>query len=108
MQNEGLDYPFLLKYTAFRMTADVLSQKLFAPNYEGSAIWAHLGMWYTQLLKKIDPERAEQHIRAYKNLVEGYRTFLEVYEPDGRKPYKSLFYVCDEGMLWAANLLTML
>ncbi|MEM4246941.1 MAG: hypothetical protein QXF14_01300, partial [Candidatus Woesearchaeota archaeon] len=40
LRNEGLDYPFPLKYTAFRMPASVLSQRLFAPNYEGTTIWA--------------------------------------------------------------------
>ncbi len=105
---EGLDYPFPLKYTSERMRADVLSQRVFAPNYEGNTIWAHIGLLYTMLLRTIDPLKANQHIAAYKNLVERSRNFFEVCEPDGREPYRSLFYVSDEGMLWAANLLTLI
>ncbi len=107
LQRAGLDTPFPLKYTAMRMPADVLAQRLFAPNYEGSTIWAHMGLLYTRLLERIDKELAGKHADYYKQIVERYRTFLEVYEPDGRKPYKSLFYASDEGMLWAANLLTI-
>lgn len=108
VQNAGLDSPFPLKYTSFSMKADVLAQRLFAPNYEGNTIWAHTGLLYIQLLQKIDKSKAKQHIDAYKQLVEEYKTFIEVYEPDGAKPYKSLFYSADEGMLWAVNLLVLL
>ncbi|MEM4242355.1 MAG: hypothetical protein QXM31_00450 [Candidatus Woesearchaeota archaeon] len=106
--DQGLDYPFPLKYTAEKMRADVLAQRAFAPNYEGNSIWAHMGLLYTMLLRAIDPVKAKQHIAAYKNLVEANRNFFEVYEPDGSRPYRSLCYVSDEGMLWAANLLTLL
>jgi hypothetical protein len=104
----GLDHPFPLKYTSFRIRPDVLAQKFFAPNYEGNTIWAHMGLLYIQLLTKFDPALAKQHTLSYRQLVEKYRNFLEVYQPDGTKPYKSIAYSCDEGMLWAANLLVLL
>jgi hypothetical protein len=105
---EGLDHPFPMKYTSFRMRPDVLAQKFFASNYEGNTIWAHMGLLYIQLLSQINPVRAKQHTLAYKQLVENYKNFLEVYSPDGRKPYRSIAYACDEGMLWAANLLVLI
>ncbi len=108
LHDEGLDVPFPLRYTSERMPADVLVQRIFAPNYEGNTIWAHMGLLYTHLLKQIDEEMAQEHTNTYKHLVEKYRNFLEVYDPTGKKAYKTLFYASDEGMLWAANLLTLL
>jgi hypothetical protein len=104
----GLDKPFPLKYTSGRMPADVLAQRIFAPNYEGNTIWAHMGLLYIAKLKEIDRGYARVCVSWYRDLVERYGTFLEVYEPDGRSPYRSNFYAADEGMLWAANLLTQL
>jgi hypothetical protein len=104
----GLDVPFPLKYTAHGIRPDVWEQRLFTPNYEGNTIWAHMGLLYIQLLNKVDRRKAQAYIERYKDLVERYQTFLEVYEPDGTKPYSSLAYVADESMLWAANLLVML
>jgi hypothetical protein len=108
LQEHGLDHPFPLKYTSYRIRPNVIAQKLFAPNYEGNTIWPHMGLLYISLLRQIDPSRARQDVESYKSLVENHKTFLEVYSPDGKKPYRSLFYASDEGMLWAANLLTLL
>jgi hypothetical protein len=108
VRKAGLDKPFPLKYTAERMPADVLAQRIFAPNYEGNTIWAHMGLLYIAKLKEIDKDYARVCVSWHRDLVERYGTFLEVYEPDGRSPYRSPFYVADEGMLWAANLLTQL
>lgn len=107
VQNEGLDSPFPLKYVSYRVLADEFWQKVFVPNYEGNTVWAHMGPLYVQLLRKIDKQKAKQHLEAYKTKVEEHKTFLELYSPDGR-PYKSFFYVSDEGMLWAANLLALM
>ena len=108
LHNIGLDAPFPLKYTAKSNGADVLAQRIFAPNYEGNTIWAHMGLLYVQLLRKINPALAQKHVESYRKQVEQYGTFLELYEPRGKKPYKSLFYAADEGMLWAANLRVLL
>jgi hypothetical protein len=108
VHNVGLDAPFPLKYTAKPHAANVLAQRVFAPNYEGNTIWAHMGLLYIQLLSKINPALAQKHVESYRKHVEQYGTFLELYEPDGKQPYRSLFYVADEGMLWAANLLVLL
>ena len=108
LHNVGLDMPFPLKYTAKPHKADVLAQRIFAPNYEGNTIWSHMGLLYIQLLRKVNPALAAKHIESYKKQVERYRTFLELYTPDGKKPYHSLFYAADEGMLWAANLRVLL
>jgi len=67
-----------------------------------------MGLLYIQLLRKVNPTLAAKHIESYKKQVERHRTFLELYTPDGKKPYHSLFYAADEGMLWAANLRVLL
>lgn len=108
LQHAGLDTPFPLKYVLHPQNSDQFEQRFFAPNYEGNTIWAHMGLLYVRLLQKIDPKRAKRHVETYKNLVEKYRTFLEVYEPDGSSAYQSLFYAADEAMLWAANLRVLL
>jgi hypothetical protein len=108
LHNVGLDTPFPLKYTAKPLPANVISQRVFVPNYEGNTIWAHMGLLYIHLLREVNPALAQKHVEAYKKQVEQYGTFLELYEPHGKKPYRSLFYAADEGMLWAANLRVLL
>lgn len=108
VRTAGLDKPFPLKYVPHFVRADELTQRIFVPNYEGSTIWAHMGLLYIQLLQKVDKARAKAHIKKYKDLVEHYKTFIEVYQPDGKRPYQSFFYVADEAMLWAANLRVLL
>ena len=39
-------------------------------------------------------------------VIEKYKNFLEVFNPDG-SPFRSWFYYADEGMLWCANYLTL-
>ena len=108
VRRAGLDNPFPLKYVAQPRNSDQFEQRLFAPNYEGNTIWAHMGLLYVQLLKDIAPKYAKRHIQSYAAQVEKYKTFLELYQPDGRTPYSSMFYAADEGMLWAANLQVLL
>ncbi len=42
----------------------------------------------------------------YRQLIEQNSTFLEVFDTTG-KPFKTPLYITDEGMLWAANFLTL-
>jgi len=100
-----LDKPFPLKYSSNNGGRKVAAA-LFAPNYEGTSIWAHLGFVYLKLVKNVFPKRFTQHICSYKKMIEKYGTFLEVYNARG-KPYKSFCYTSDEGMLWAANYLVL-
>ncbi|MBI4016315.1 MAG: hypothetical protein HY363_01325 [Candidatus Aenigmarchaeota archaeon] len=104
IENAQLDKPFPLKYTAIMPLHRQISAALFAPNYEGTTIWAHLGMLYVEILSTVDKKKAREHIRKYAKLIEQHKTFLELYNPNGTI-YKTLFYTADEGMLWAANYL---
>ena len=107
MQSATLDSPFPLKYMSGRAEEKMIIYGLFVPNWEKDCIWAHMGLLYIQLLQSIDKKLAQKHKHTYTNIVEKYRTYYELYFPN-TKPYKSLFYHADEGMLWAANLLTLL
>jgi len=109
MEEIGLTKPFPLKYTTKEDAKKVrfLSPyKYLVPNYEGDAIWAHHGMNYLSLLSQVDKNRMRTHLEQYKNLIEKHNSFVEVYSPNG-KPYKTLFYKADKGMIWAATFLSL-
>lgn len=107
IQEAELDKPFPLKYSSdkFKGLKKNLT-KLFVPNYQSNSIKMHMGALYIQMLKKIDFEKANAHIAAYKNLIEQYKTYLEGFYPDGT-PFRTFFYYSDEGNLWCANYLTL-
>ena len=100
----NLDNPLPLKYSNNNKGKKVFAS-VFAPNYEGTAIWAHLGMIYLQLLKKYNKKEFEIQHNNYKELIENNKNFLEVFNKKNQ-PYKSLFYHSDQGMLWASIFLT--
>jgi len=100
-----LDRPFPLKYTK-KDIAKYNFARMFVPNYEGSSIWMHMGPLYIQLLKKIDKQKAKEYTDIYTKLIEKYKNYPEVFNPNGTL-FKSLFYFSDEGMLWAANYLIL-
>ncbi|MBI2668703.1 hypothetical protein HYX14_02575 [Candidatus Woesearchaeota archaeon] len=106
IQAAGLDQPFPLKYTAIRQQINFIPQEILMHNYESNAIWTHLGLFYIKLLKQIDSKKAAEHKEQYRQLIEKHQNFLEVFTADGQ-PYSSPFYVCDRGMLWAANYVTL-
>ena len=102
---EPLTKPFPIKYTIKKTKMNFM--RYLAPDYEQNTIWMHIGPLYVQLLKSINKPKAQQHINTYKALIRKHKTFLELYTPDGQ-PYKTALYTTDEGMLWSANLLTLL
>ncbi len=100
---ECLDRPFPLKYTARSPRHKwVALAPLFAPNYEGTTVWAHLGLAYLDVVARFEPERLAGYLAQYGRLIARHKNFLEVYHPDGT-PYQSWAYRADEGMLWAAK-----
>ncbi|PIN74097.1 hypothetical protein COV20_00590 [Candidatus Woesearchaeota archaeon CG10_big_fil_rev_8_21_14_0_10_45_16] len=106
LDDAGLTKPFPLKYTNSRSHASFIWQEAFMRDYESDAIWMHLGLLYGKLLKMHDPEAAAVVKKRYQELIETYHNFLEVFDSQG-KPFKTSFYHCDSGMLWAANYLTL-
>ncbi len=106
MEEAKLAEPFPLKYTASRKYVDFISEEFFLRDYESSAVWMHMGPLYVKLLRKVDPEKANKYKKKYTGLIEMHHNFLEVFDSNG-KPFSTPFYYCDDGMLWAANYLTL-
>ena len=107
IEEEKLDRPFPLKYTSGRNNIKFIWQeKVFLKDYESNSIWMHMGLLYVRLLKEVNPQKAEEFKKVYKELIETNHNFFEVFSADG-KPYKTPFYHSDSGMLWAANYLTL-
>jgi hypothetical protein len=99
--SEQLNVPLPVKYSMHKHgKASHLAAKI-VPDYEGDAIWAHLGMMYMQLIEDSHPEQYAELHEQYENVIEKYGTFLEVYDSTGL-PFKSPVYITDEGMLWAS------
>jgi len=55
-------------------------------------------------MKKYD--NVKKYKQDYADAIKKYGTLYETYHPNS-KPYSSLFYHADEGMLWAAMYLTL-
>ncbi len=107
IKKEGLDEPFPLKYAATkRRVSRMIIEEVFAQGYERNTIWMHIGLIYISELMKSDKKEARQMLERYTKLIERYRTFVEVFSPSG-KPFKSMYYHADEGMLWAGNYLAL-
>ncbi len=106
MQKEKLDHPFPLKYTNFVPKHIIFPLFLFASNYEGNSIWQHLGLCYIDVVAKVDKKAAKKYLEEYRKQIEEHKNFLELYDEKG-KPYKTLFYYSDAGMLWAGKWLVL-
>lgn len=113
IQVAGLDQPLPLKYTAGREKVTFIMQEYFLKNYESNAIWTHMGPLYIKLVQNLDKWQAEEYHKKYTQMIEKNLSYPEVLSVTGEgenievKPFKTPFYVCDRGMLWAANYLTL-
>lgn len=99
-----LDQPFPLKYTADREKIKFIGEEIFLRNYESDSIWTHMGPLYIKLVGTVDKSLAKEYKLKYKEMIEKYGNYLEVFDGEG-KPFSTPFYYCDAGMLWAANYL---
>ena len=61
-------------------------------------------MCFLTVLEKYNKQLTSKYIEKYTSLIKKHKTFLEVYNPDG-KPYKSIFYITDEAMVWVSIVL---
>ncbi|MFA6461098.1 MAG: hypothetical protein WCV90_02435 [Candidatus Woesearchaeota archaeon] len=113
IQTAGLDKPLPLKYTAERKGVKFIMQEYFLHNYESNTVWTHMGPLFIKLMQKVDKITADEYEAKYRQLIEKYLGYPEVLTVVGSgdsmevKPFKTPFYVCDQGMLWAANYLTL-
>jgi hypothetical protein len=106
----GLASPLPLRYAAHRVRRrEDPVQRLFVPDYQGTAIWTSLGAIYLQLLDRVDPAAAALPLSIYAALVEREGTVWEVLDDDLR-PYVGRLGIfrADEAMLWSAILLELL
>lgn len=105
IQSAHLDKPFPAKYTQERIKEqELFLPSLFASNYEGNSLWTHIGFCFIDIVMLVDRKLAEGYVKEYAKIIEKHANVLEVFNPDGT-PYNRLFYVRDEGMLWAAKFL---
>ncbi|KYK27336.1 hypothetical protein AYK26_03700 [Euryarchaeota archaeon SM23-78] len=105
IRKEGLDKPFPLKYTSKRFEEQrMIAKEILAGDYERDAVWAHMGLMYIEVVNMVNKKLAKYYLEQYKEQIEKHRNFLEVYDTNG-KPFRTLFYYSDGGMLWAANYL---
>jgi hypothetical protein len=108
-EGEGLVSPLAMRYVARReRAAEDRWQRLFVPDYQGTAIWTSLGAIYLHLLARVDPAAAAAGIAGYARLVERDGTVWEVLGDDLR-PYVGRLGIfrADEAMLWSAILLDL-
>lgn len=106
LQEQGLDTPFPLKYTAGRAEVKFIPQELLLRNYERDSVWTHLGPLFIKAVQKVNPDLAKHYQQQYAGWIEREGNYLEVFHPSG-KPFHTPFYASDRGMLWAANFLTL-
>jgi len=107
MERAGLTAPWPLKYTAQREKDERwFFSELLVKDYETNSIWMHLGLCYLDVLRKYDGKRFAFHLQQYTELLQKHKTFLEVFDNKG-KPFRTPFYLCDEGMLWVSKWLEL-
>lgn len=108
IQENELDKPFPLKYTSSKIKYPKHSKiDFFAKGYERDSVWMHMGPLYVKLVKRVDKRKAGEYIQQYKEVIEKYGNYLEVFDEDGN-PFKSSFYYTDESMLWGCLYLDLL
>lgn len=107
LEEGGLIRPFPLKYVhkPVKEHKMILVEKL-AKNWEQDTVWSMMGMIYIDLMSKVNKKKAKGLLKKYKEKIEEYRNFLEVFDKEG-KPYKSRFYICDDSMSWACMYLAL-
>lgn len=90
VKKHHLDEPFPLHYSSMDLPKNLYwPVRYFAPSYMGTSIWSHWGIEYIKTLlslAKDNPEYlsdAKKHLLAYKNNVEKYGGYPEVYNKNG-------------------------
>jgi hypothetical protein len=104
----GLTDPLPLRYSAAPPGTEDPVQRLFVPDYQGTAIWTSLGAMACEVALRVDPPRGERWLRGHLEVVERDGTMWEVLD-DALQPYRGRFglWRADEAMLWGALLLDL-
>lgn len=104
LQKKGMDKPLPLKYVSDGSSEKYIWLEFLVPGWERDCVWPHMGLLYVQLLAQVDTQKAAACRKAYERIILRDKTLFELYS-SSLQPYKSLFYMADEGMLWCANFL---
>jgi hypothetical protein len=107
IKNAKLDTPLPLKYIGSRAREKMHWANIFVPNWEQNYSWTNMAPIYISLVGEIDKKYANELKEKYRQTIERDGTLFELYN-DEMKPFKSAFYLADEGMLWAANFAKLL
>jgi hypothetical protein len=108
IKRQGLDLPFPLKYQSFYDSKWINNHpiaSLSSPNYQGNSIWTMMGPLFIEIEFEVYPQDAKKHLQTYIEWIQKYKTYVEVFEPDGSKFLRGNFGKSSEtGMLWAAMI----
>jgi hypothetical protein len=68
-----------------------------------------LGIAYIDIVSRLDKKLAEEYLEQYRRLILKYQCFIEVYynHKSSFEPYKSIFFVSDDSILWACMYLDL-
>lgn len=109
LDEAGLTSPLPLRYSAAPPENEDGVQRLFVPDYQGTAIWTSLGAMATDVALRVDPPRGERWLRGHLDVVERDGTMWEVLDDDLRAYRGRLgLWRADEAMLWGALFLDLL
>ena len=104
LDDAGMTLPVPLAYSPSKAASPkMIKAEMLVPNWEGDTRWMQLGLMYAAVAKKNDKQLFEKAKQAITNNIRKNQNILEVFTKEG-KPYTSLFYHADEGMLWGAAL----
>jgi hypothetical protein len=105
----GLTDPLPLRYSAAPSISEDAVQRVFVPDYQGTAIWTSLGAMATEVALRVDLPRGEGWLREHLAVIERDGTMWEVLDQTQR-PYRGRFglWRADEAMLWGALFLDLL
>lgn len=99
VEKEGLTKPFPMKYCNKKQEMRI-TEKL-VPGWQERATWPMMGLPFVKITEKHNMKKAKEWKAKYKHIIEKHGTLFEVYIDN--KPYQSLLYHADRGMIWAAN-----
>lgn len=108
MDEARLTKPFLARYgnTSKKIRPMIRIERF--NQWQRDTIWTCLGLQLLSVLERYAPERYDKELSRYEGLVDEFRCFPELLTADGTRFFRGPFYMADDSMLWAADLLYML
>ena len=108
MDREQLTRPYVARYgNTPKKNRPMIRIERFN-KWQRDTVWTCLGLQLLDLLKQYDMNRYLLELGKLEQLVATLKCFPEVLFPDPCALYKGPFYMSEDSMLWAADLLRML